>query len=105
MSDPRNESRPETRKGWSWFERGESTPHTPGDAAPDLPDADRDLRVAYARCFSGADGEKVLAHLRALTLERAFGPDTPGRTLRHIEGQRQLVAYIIAQYRRGHAGG
>lgn len=101
MAEPRSNE----RKGWSWFERPASEQDVRMDVADGLPDADRDLRVAYARCFSGPDGEKVLAHLRALTLERAFGPDTPAQTLRHIEGQRQLVAYIIAQCRRGRAGG
>ena len=93
----------ESRKGWSWFERGDET-HASG-TDPDLPDAGRELRLAYARCFSGPEGEKVLSHLRALTLNRALGPDASAQTLRHVEGQRQLVAYVLAQCERGRAGG
>lgn len=91
------------RKGWSWFERDASGAD---DGAEDfgLPDAGRELRVAYARCFDGPDGEKVLNHLRALTLERALGPDVNAQTLRHMEGQRQLVVYILAQLERGRHG-
>jgi len=89
--------------GWSWFDRD---PRSGSDDKADtgLPDLDRDLHQAYARCFSGPDGTKVLAHLRALTLDRALGPDASAETLRHVEGQRQLVAYIQGQFKRGQSG-
>ena len=95
----------DARKGWDWFERSGEHADQPEDGAADLPDPGRALHLAYARCFSTPDGEKVLTHLRALTLERTFGPDTPNRMLRHGEGQRQLVAYVLAQIERGRAGG
>ena len=94
----------ETRKGWSWFDRDEasSDDDTTGEG---MPDAGREQRLAYARCFAGPDGEKVINHLRAITLDRSFGPDVSAQTLRHMEGQRQLVSYILAQYERGRLGG
>ncbi|PCI42091.1 MAG: hypothetical protein COB46_01730 [Rhodospirillaceae bacterium] len=70
----------------------------------ELPDVARELRVAYARCFSGPAGEKVLKHLKSITLNRAFGPDSSADLLRHTEGQRQLVTYINAQYENGRKG-
>ncbi len=85
--------------GWDWFET--TTP-------PDLPEtmeAERDLALAAARCFRGQDGEKVLAYLRAVTLERALGPNAPDTLLRHLEGQRQLVAHIARLVKRGRDGG
>lgn len=78
--------------GWAWFEHA------------DPPPADRALAQAFARCFRGGDGDKVLAYLRALTLERALGPGADDSLLRHLEGQRQLVAHILQLVARGRAG-
>jgi len=102
----------EPQKGWAWFERdvakavggsGSDESYPDLDRAPDHA-PDRELRLAYARCFSGPDGEKVLKHLRAITLERALGPSATAEMLRHIEGQRQLVSYIAALAQRGRDG-
>lgn len=91
------------RKGWSWFEREEAE-ITTATMTADLPDTVRELRVAYARCFSGPAGEKVLKHLQSLTLNRSFGPDVSTDLLRHVEGQRQLVTYIKSQCEHGRKG-
>ncbi|MHA1597298.1 MAG: Bbp19 family protein [Alphaproteobacteria bacterium] len=80
-------------KGWAWFGVSE------GDAGTD-PD-DRALSLAFARCFRGDDGERVLTHLSAMTLEQALGPGADDAVLRHLEGQRQLVTHIRAQIERG----
>ncbi len=80
-------------EGWAWFDRGQA------------PEANSALSQAAVRCFRGRDGEAVLAHLRALTLERALGPGATDAQLRHLEGQRQLVAQIINLVERGRAGG
>lgn len=92
-----------TPRGWSWFERSE-TNAGPQTQSGELPDTGRELRLSYARCFAGPDGKKVIEHLRLLTLERAFGPDANAELLRHMEGQRQLVSYILAQFERGRKG-
>ena len=63
-----------------------------------------ELARAFARTFGHADGRLVLAHLRRLTRERTLGPDAPDATLRHLEGQRQLVAQIEALIARGREG-
>ncbi len=68
--------------------------------------ADRDLRdleIAFARCFAGEAGARVLRHLRSLTLDRHLGPAAGDAHLRHLEGQRQLVAHILAMIERGRA--
>jgi hypothetical protein len=62
---------------------------------------DADLALAFARCFRGRDGEWVLAYLKAMTLDRALGPNVADATLRHLEGQRQLVAYMLNMVERG----
>ena len=92
---PRFWGAPPPDPGWEWFER----------AAPARPDDLAELSIAFARCFAGRHGERVLAHLRRLTQERHLGPDAGEAALRHLEGQRQLVAYIASLVRRGRDGG
>jgi hypothetical protein len=76
--------------GWGWLDSATPERPVPEDTAP-----------AFARCFAGADGAVVLKALRAMTLERALGPDAPEAALRHLEGQRQLVTVILALVARG----
>ncbi|WP_207460171.1 hypothetical protein [Azospirillum sp. SYSU D00513] len=80
--------------GWDWLD-GVSASASEG-AAPA-----GDLAPAFARCFAGADGAAVLRALKAMTLDRALGPEAPEPALRHLEGQRQLVALILALVARG----
>lgn len=67
------------------------------------PGAD-DLAAVFARCFRGGDGERALAHLRRLTIERQMPSDCSEAALRHLEGQRHLVAYIAQLVARGQGG-
>ena len=90
--------------GWAWFEEV-PRPFTPEAAQPFTPGADRTLSSAFTRCFQCRDGETVLAYLRAITLGRALGPGAGDALLRHLEGQRQLVAHIIQLIQRGQDGG
>jgi len=46
----------------------------------------------------------VLAHLRRITFERRLAPDCSEAELRHLEGQRHLVAQLLALEARGRAG-
>lgn len=78
--------------GWDWFDGADSTAVGP-DAS--------DLAAAFARCFRGADGERVLRHLEAATLDRALGPEATDAELRFLEGQRRLVAAILGLVERG----
>lgn len=85
MADPRD---------WPWERPASAAPVESGG------DAGRDA-AAFARCFATPDGARVLAVLRALTLDRALGPGAPEPMLRHMEGQRHLVATILALTARG----
>lgn len=73
-------------------------------AALRAPDPEsRALAVAFARCFGTRDGEVVLAHLTEITQRRFCGPQTADAALRHLEGQRHLVGYLLALIERGRA--
>jgi hypothetical protein len=52
------------------------------------------IASAAARCFRGEDGDRLLAYLKALTLNRALGPAADDAALRHLEGQRHLVRHL-----------
>ncbi|MBL4693560.1 MAG: hypothetical protein JKY92_09560 [Magnetovibrio sp.] len=93
----------DNKTGWSWFERDNAGDKTELESSK-LPDIALDLRAAYARCFSTDAGKTVLKHLQAISLDRAFGPDTTTEMLRHIEGQRHLVSYIKKQTEYGRKG-
>ena len=63
-----------------------------------------EIARAAARCFGSEDGRTLLAHLRAITVERACGPQVPDAALRDLEGQRRLVHRLIALVDRGRRG-
>lgn len=84
---PRNEA------GWSWFERA-----LDGEDHHEVPE---DIAARFARCFSGADGERALAHLAEMTIARPLGANAHNGILRHLEGQRYLVSYIMGLVRQG----
>lgn len=81
--------------GWPWLEEPASAGEGGGGSD------DPSLALAFARCFATADGRRVLRQLRVWTLERAVGPAASDAQLRHLEGQRQLVAQILTLIREG----
>jgi len=83
---------------WTWL-----SPQSPKGSDERSGGSDRALAISFTRTFGHGDGERVLAHLRNLTKERALGPETPNRTLRYVEGQRGLVAYMERLIERGRA--
>jgi hypothetical protein len=87
-------------QGWNWFEAGGASPQDVAAAH----EAESELTHAFGTCFRGSCGARVLRHLRALTLDRVLGPESPDALLRYVEGQRQLVAYICALVERASRG-
>jgi hypothetical protein len=71
--------------GWGWFEPSPPPPAGPGP----------ELRRAFLACFSTPEGEVVLAHLRRVFLDRRVAPNGPDAELRHVEGQRSVVAHVL----------
>lgn len=80
--------------GWQWFD-------APQEAGKGDPQGDGSITTAFAKCFSSPDGQRVLEHLRKLTLERSLGPGASDALLRHLKGQRHLFAYIAALIAQG----
>lgn len=72
-------------EGWVWFE-GPDQPVEPGP----------DLRDAALGCLGSPSGQLLLSHLRRLFLDRRLGPASSDAELRHVEGQRSVVAYLLA---------
>jgi hypothetical protein len=80
--------------GWQWFDAPEHRELLDSEG-------DRSVAMAFSRCFDSRDGDRVLQHLRGLTLGRTLGPGASDALLRHLEGQRQLVAHILALVAQG----
>jgi hypothetical protein len=72
--------------------------------APDPADAEAERRrteIAFARCFAGTQGERALAHLARMTVERVLGPEAGDARLRDLEGQRRLFHHVLGLIDRG----
>ena len=76
--------------GWSAIEEAQK---------PAQPD--NEMARAFRRCFASVDGDRVLSHLRDLTVNSALPPTATDAMLRHVEGQRNLVRYIGRMIERG----
>lgn len=88
---------PDEHSSWGWFNDAAGDPQSwSGQEEPD-----EELTSVFARCFATADGRKVLRHLRRVAFERALGPASTDAHLRHADGQRQLVVYILALISKG----
>jgi hypothetical protein len=53
------------------------------------------VQQAFARVYGTQDGKVVIEHLQRMTFMRALQPDIPEGHMRHIEGQRALVAQVL----------
>lgn len=76
--------------GWGWFE---PLPSTHG-----LPD---EVCRSAAVCFAGRDGDLLLRHLQRVFLDRRLPPTASDAELRHVEGQRSVVAHLLTLIERG----
>ncbi|NMM45867.1 hypothetical protein HH303_15325 [Rhodospirillaceae bacterium KN72] len=91
--------------GWAGLESQRGMP-VGGAAASRVVSGAAQSRIdkAFARCFSGDDGDIALRHLRAVTLDRALGPGVSDASMRHLDGQRCLVLHIQSLIERGRNG-
>jgi hypothetical protein len=61
----------------------------------------KDIERSFARLFSTEEGKKVLAWLQVMTFHRTGGANQTDEQLRHMEGQRSLMASILRMIDRG----
>lgn len=64
----------------------------------DVETGDRPAAIedACLACFATAPGRLVLDHLRRFFLDRRVPPSASDALLRHVEGQRSVVAWLLA---------
>ena len=87
-------SAPEVEAGWAWL-----------DAAPGGERTPPELCRAAAACLGTAHGRRLLRHLRQSFLDRRLAPSATDAELRHVEGQRSVVAHLLRLIERGRDGG
>jgi hypothetical protein len=63
--------------------------------------AERDLNKIAAQIFATPGGEQLLAWLKRITVNNVQGPAVTDATLRHIEGQRYVVALLQQRIQHG----
>ncbi len=69
--------------GWPWTEA-------------EAPSAAVGIEEACLACFATPPGRLVLEHLRRVFLDRRVPPSASDAELRHVEGQRSVVAWLLA---------
>jgi hypothetical protein len=87
-------SAPEVETGWAWL-----------DAAPVGERTPPEVCRAAAACLGTAHGRRLLRHLRQSFLDRRLAPSVTDAELRHVEGQRSVVAHLLRLIERGRDGG
>ena len=68
---------------------------------PTQDDVRQDLPRSYLRIFTSNAGDAVLADLRKLFLDKEAGPDVSDAALRHLEGQRSVIRFILRKIDEG----
>lgn len=71
------------------------------DARRNLRLDEREVERVFTRLFLSEDGQKALSYLQLITFYRAQTPGVSEAELRHIEGQRAIVATIMRLINRG----
>ena len=95
MSEQTHDRTAEQPGDWNWFE---STPAKQFQPSPfDKPQL---MKIA-SRFFQTREGSYLLDYLRTITIERTLGPESSDTLLRHLEGQRQLVAMLTKMAEHG----
>ena len=82
-------------------EQGASWPWPEADVAEPTAASVEDACLA---CFASPPGRIVLAHMRRMFLDRRVPPSASDAELRHVEGQRSVVAWLVAMAAPDRAG-
>jgi hypothetical protein len=82
----------------SWADLEKITAPPPED---DGAERRREAARSYLRTFTTNDGDAVLAELRKLFLDKEAPPECSDAALRHLEGQRSVVRFILRKIDEG----
>lgn len=63
---------------------------------------DVNISQNVAEVFSTPTGQAVLQYLKSITIQMVHGPDVTTEALRHLEGQRFIVALIDQRIAHAH---
>lgn len=74
-------------------------------ARPNTPEPSvSEMAMRCARVFDNNDGLKLLADLRAMTIDKTLAPGASDVELRELEGERRLVRRLEQLVARGRKG-
>jgi|TARA_B110000503_G_scaffold91807_1_gene138558 hypothetical protein len=65
-------------------------------------EADTQISQNIAQIFESPTGKEVLRYLRSITIEMVNGPNVSTEELRHLEGQRYVVALLEQRIQHAH---
>jgi|DEB0MinimDraft_3_1074331.scaffolds.fasta_scaffold00019_43 hypothetical protein len=71
------------------------------DGITRTPEQDRKINEAFAATFKEECGKIVIDYLKSITINRISGPESTAEYLRHLEGQRSIVALISQRFEQG----
>jgi hypothetical protein len=63
---------------------------------------DTQISQNIAQIFESPTGKEVLRYLRSITIEMVNGPNVSTEELRHLEGQRYVVALLEQRIQHAH---
>ena len=69
--------------------------HLGVDGYPRPKQKDEEISKVIDSVFKTPNGKEMLQYLRSITIDAVSGPNIPDIELRHLEGQRYLVALLV----------
>ena len=69
--------------------------HLGVDGYPRPKEKDEQISKVIDSVFKTPNGKEMLQYMRSITIDAVSGPNIPDIELRHLEGQRYLVALLV----------
>ena len=69
--------------------------HLGVDGYPRSKEQDEQISKVIESVFKTPNGKEVLQYMRSITIDAVSGPNISDIELRHLEGQRYLVALLV----------
>jgi len=72
------------------------------DGYPRAPKVEAKINLSIVATLGTAAGKDVMDYLESITIKRVNGPHVSDAELRHLEGQRYIVALLSTRIELGH---